>query len=65
MLYSDWENGITVTTTVTIGGQSTGDSTVLPGDAGEGVGMQTTCDGDTLTTQPDASPFTSTWARVG
>jgi hypothetical protein len=65
VLYSDWENGITITTTVTIEGQSAGDSTELPGDAGEGVAMQTSCDGDTLTTQPDASPFTSTWVRVG
>jgi len=37
----------------------------MPGDTGEGVAMQTSCEGDTLTTQPDASPFTSTWVRVG
>jgi len=65
VVYSDWENGVTITTTITIAGQSAGDSTEMPGDTGEGVAMQTTCEGDTLTTHPDASPFTSTWARVG
>jgi hypothetical protein len=65
LLYSDWENGITITTTITIEGQSAGNSSELPGDTGEGVAMGIECDGDTMTTHPDVSPFTSTWARVG
>jgi len=65
IVYSGWETGIEITTTVTIGGTSAGEPTVLPGDAGDGLRVATTCDGDTLTTLPDGSPFTTTWARVG
>ena len=65
VVYSDWETGIEITTTITIGGSSAGSPTVVPGDGGDGLEVVTTCDGDTLTTQPTASPFTTTWARVG
>jgi hypothetical protein len=65
IVYSDWETGIEITTTITIGGASAGSPTVVPGDAGDGLEVATTCDGDTLTTTPAESPFTTTWARVG
>ncbi len=65
VVYSDWETGIEITTTVTIDGTTVGEPTTLPGDTGNGLQVATTCDGDTLTTQPDAGPFTTTWARVG
>jgi len=65
VVYSDWETGIEITTTITIGGSTAGSPTVVPGDTGDGLEVATTCDGDTLTTTPDGSPFTTTWARVG
>lgn len=65
VVYSDWETGIEITTTVTIGGTSAGEPTIVPGDTGEGLRVATTCEGDTLTTLPEGSPFTTVWARVG
>jgi hypothetical protein len=65
VVYSGWETGIEITTTITIGGTSAGSPTIVPGDGGDGLHVATTCDGDTLTTTPDGSPFTTTWARVG
>lgn len=65
VVFSDWTNGITVNNTVTIGGESADVPIELPADGGAGVPMTVTCSGDTLTTKPDASPFTSSWARVG
>jgi hypothetical protein len=65
VVYSGWETGIEITTTITIGGTSVGSPTIVPGDGGDGLEVATTCDGDTLTTTPDGSPFTTTWARVG
>lgn len=64
IVYSDWTTGVEITTTITIGGTSAGSPTVVPGDSGEGMQVATTCDGDTLTTQPDGSPFTTTWSRI-
>ncbi|WP_309714185.1 hypothetical protein [Pseudolysinimonas sp.] len=65
VVFSDWDNGITITNTITIGGESVGDSMELPADTGAGVPMTVNCDGDTLTTKPDESPFTSRWSRIG
>jgi hypothetical protein len=65
VVYSGWETGIDITTTVTIEGSTVGSPTIVPGDGGDGLEVATTCDGDTLTTTPAASPFTTTWARVG
>lgn len=65
VVFTDWETGIVVTNTITIAGQSAGESTEIPASDGAGVPMTVVCDGDTLTTKPDASPFTTTWARVG
>lgn len=63
--FTDWETGITITTTITIDGQSAGDSTEMPADDGSGVPMTVQCDGDTMVTQPEVSPFSTTWTRVG
>jgi len=65
VVFSDWENGITITNTITMGGEAIGDSLDLPADTGAGVPMAVSCDGDTMTSKPDESPFTSTWVRVG
>ncbi len=62
VVFEDWESGITVTNDITINGQSTSSGFDLP-STGDGVPMAVTCDGDTLTTHPDASPFTSVWTR--
>lgn len=62
VVFEDWVSGITITNDVTINGETASTSTPLPG-SGDGVPMEVSCDGDTLTTHPDASPYTSTWAR--
>lgn len=62
VVFEDWVSGITITNDVTINGETASTSTPLPG-SGDGVPMAVSCDGDTLTTHPDASPYTSTWAR--
>lgn len=65
VVYSGWETGIEITTTVTISGTTVGSPTIVPGDGGDGLVVATTCEGDTLTTAPAESPFTTTWVRVG
>jgi hypothetical protein len=63
IVFSDWNSGITVTNDVTINGMPGGSqSTDIPA-GGDGVPMEVTCDGDLLSTHPDASPFTSVWFR--
>jgi hypothetical protein len=64
VVYSNWSDGITITNTVSIGGQNAAMPLEIPASTGGGVPMTTTCDGDTLTTHPDVSPFTSVWSRV-
>lgn len=65
VVFSNWTNGITIDNTVSINGTASDMPIEMPADTGGGVPMTVTCSGDTLTTQPDASPFTSTWARIG
>lgn len=65
VVYSDWENNIEITTTITMSGQSSDAPITVPADGGDGLEVATTCHGDTLTTAPAASPFTTTWVRVG
>ncbi|WP_395639348.1 hypothetical protein [Pseudolysinimonas sp.] len=65
VVFSEWTNGITITNAITIGGTSTGEPTELPADTGAGVPMAVECEGDTMVTSPDESPFTTTWIRVG
>lgn len=62
VVFEDWVSGITITNDVTINGQTTSTSSPLP-ETGDGVPMEVTCDGDLLSTHPDASPFTSVWSR--
>jgi hypothetical protein len=65
VVFSNWTNGITIDNTVSINGTASDIPIEMPSDAGGGVPMTVTCSGDTLTTKPDVSPFTSTWARIG
>jgi len=62
VVFEDWVSGITITNDITINGQTGSDSSPLP-ETGDGVPMEVDCAGDVLTTHPDASPYTSTWAR--
>jgi hypothetical protein len=62
IVFSEWTAGITITNTVTIDGQESTTTTDLPGNE-SGVPMAVTCDGDLLSTKPDASPYTSVWSR--
>lgn len=63
--FSDWNQGIVVSNTVTVGGTASEFPLELPQDTGAGVPMAVTCSGDSLETTPDASPFTGYWSRVG
>jgi hypothetical protein len=63
VVFSDWTDGIEIDNTVTIAGSAADVPIEMPSDSGAGVPMTVTCSGDTLTTKPDASPFTSTWSR--
>ncbi|HWH96728.1 MAG TPA: hypothetical protein VNS80_00030 [Pseudolysinimonas sp.] len=65
VVFADWVNGITVDTSVTIGGQAASVPIEIPSDSGAGVAMEVVCDGDTLSTHPLESPFTNLWTRAG
>jgi hypothetical protein len=64
IVFADWVNGITVTTSVTIGGATSSTPIEIPADTGGGVAMEVVCDGDTLSTHPLESPFTNLWTRA-
>ncbi len=64
VVFADWVNGITVTTSVTIGGASSSTPIEIPADGGAGVAMEVVCEGDTLSTHPLESPFTNLWTRA-
>lgn len=64
VVFADWVNGITVTTSVTIGGATSSTPIDIPADTGDGVAMEVVCDGDTLSTHPLESPFTNLWTRA-
>jgi hypothetical protein len=64
VVFADWVNGITVTTSVTIGGATSSTPIDIPADTGNGVAMEVVCEGDTLSTHPLESPFTNLWTRA-
>jgi hypothetical protein len=63
--FSSWENGLTFTTTVTIGGETTDMPLDLPAESFGGGAAQVSCGGSEMTTVPEGGLFTSTWTRVG
>lgn len=64
VVFADWVDGITVTTSVTIGGATSSTPIDIPADTGGGVAMDVVCEGDTLSTHPLESPFTNLWTRA-
>jgi hypothetical protein len=61
MLFDDWNGEVVITTDTSINGTAAPTSTTpLEGGFG-GQSMTVSCDGDTLVTQSEGSPFTSTW----
>lgn len=64
--FSEFEDsGYDVQTTVDINGQTAEAPIEPPSVAAADVPTVVTCDGDTLTTQPEGTPFTTTWTRTG
>ena len=63
VVFSDFESGITITNDTTINGMPAGTTTTELPTSGEGVPMEVLCEGDSLSTHPDGSPFTSYWNR--
>lgn len=65
VVFESWNTGIDVENTISADGQTMDMPIEIPADMGTGVAMGVDCSGDTLTTTPEASPFTGVWARVG
>jgi hypothetical protein len=64
--FSDFEDsGYDVKTTVDINGRTADSPIEPPSIAAADVPTVVTCEGDTLTTQPQGTPFTTTWTRTG
>jgi hypothetical protein len=59
------DEGYTVTTVVDINGQTSDAPVDIPLGGMSDVPLTVTCDGDTMTTKAQGSPFTTTWHRVG
>ena len=56
-------SGYTMQNTVAINGVATDQTFPMPEEPAGDVPLAVTCEGDTLTTKPDVSPFTTTWHR--
>lgn len=66
LTFSDFNDASYQTqTTVDINGQSAEMPVAPPSVAAANVPTVVACDGDTLTTQPQGSPFTTRWTRTG
>lgn len=63
--YANWTPGITIETTISLGGQASGTPVEIPAGDAAGLPLTTSCEGDVLTTKPDGSPFTTIWNRIG
>ena len=63
LTFTDWEDSYVVTTDRSINGTAAPTSTMPMGGLGglSGVSMTVSCDGDSLTTQAEGSPFTQHW----
>lgn len=65
VFYDGWVTGIEIDTQVAMDGETANLPIELPDTTGGGVATATTCEGDSLQTLPEGSPFTSQWSRVG
>lgn len=63
LTFTEWEDSYTVTTDTSINGVAAPTSTMPAGGLGNlaGLSMTVACDGDSLTTQSEGSPFTQHW----
>jgi len=64
IVFSDWSDDYTITTDTSIDGMSAPTSTTPMSGGLSGASMTVSCDGDTLTTQSEGSPFTQLWHAV-
>lgn len=62
--FEAWEADYDIVMTMTLNGTTVDAPLELPGSSPDGTAMAVTCEGDTLTTQPDGSPFTQRWTAV-
>src|SRR5690554_4973425 len=61
VVFEGWEGGYEVDMTMAIEGVSVEAPIDLPSSAAGGTDMVVTCSGDTLTTEPEGSPFIQRW----
>jgi hypothetical protein len=61
VVFEDWEGGYEVDMTMAMEGVSVEAPIDLPSSAAGGTDMVVTCAGDTLTTEPEGSPFIQRW----
>lgn len=61
VVFEGWENDYTVTTDVSINGTAAPSSVAPPASGLDGQSMTVSCDGDTLETQAEGSPFVQVW----
>lgn len=61
LVFNNWDGDYTVTTDLTINGQAAPSSVSPPTGGLDGQAMTVSCDGDTLHTQAEGSPFAQTW----
>ena len=61
VVFEDWEGGYEVDMTMAMEGVSVEAPIDLPSSAAGGTDMVVTCSGDTLTTEPEGSPFIQRW----
>ncbi|AYF97062.1 hypothetical protein [Protaetiibacter intestinalis] len=64
MVFSEFDDSAyTIDTTVAINGEASDMPVTSPPMAAGNVPLAVTCEGDTMTTHPSGSPFTTTWHR--
>ena len=61
IVFDGWTGELVITTDTSINGMAAPTSTTPMGTGLDGQAMTVSCDGDTLVTQSEGSPFTSTW----
>lgn len=62
--FEGWEADYDIVMTMTLNGTVVNAPIELPSSGPDGTAMAVTCEGDTLTTQSDGSPFIQRWTAV-
>jgi len=65
VVFNEWSDDYVVTTDTSINGTAAPTSTTPMGGGLSGQTMTVSCEGDTLTTQAEGSPFTQVWHAEG